>query len=134
MAGTEVARAIQLHNAKIVPVYYKMGKFDQNNFGNKYVKAPFKLIQMRNGVATADTYSQYVMPDPIGGFDGHDGLGEQHLYASDTVDDTRLMGREDFGFHTLEHVVMERQELGNWNGEEHDSTDDWRAVHHFDMI
>lgn len=93
-----------IFGAKIQEVFIDLGVFHNDAGARRYLKAPIRLVQM-NG-------SLFVMPEPIGGNEEY-----KQLYSADVFDEDQYMGRQDFGFHTLDKLVVEEQQFGNWESD-----------------
>lgn len=96
-----------LENAKVTEVLIDWGVFRNDGGSRRFLRAPFKFVTMGG--------ERYFMPEPIGGFDFP---VEASLYDSDTWDEPRIQGREDFGFLTGKRITMEPNTMGDWENED----------------
>jgi len=110
--------------ARVDPVYYKLGTFEHDSGRPRFVKAPFSVLHIPgNTTARIETY---MTTDGV----GLDATDVNALYGDDTRDLEVWLAREGLGFNTLETVVMEPNEMGNWSAK----GESWKGMHCFAIL
>lgn len=110
-----MAKSSLLERGEIIPVFYPMGKFD-NDQRQRYLRAPFVILKLNN--------EEYVMP-VSGASDARD---LQNILGTSDFNLEQLMSRSDFGLESDDEVVVGEHELGNFS----DTT--WKGCHRFGLI
>lgn len=110
-----MAKSTLLERGEITPVFYPMGKFD-NDQRRRFLRAPFVLLKLDN--------EEYVMP-VSGPSDDRD---FQNILGTSSYNLEQMMARLDFGLETGERVVVDDHELGDF------SNTTWKGVHRFGTI
>lgn len=110
-----MAKSTLLESGEIVPVYFPMGKFD-NDQRRRFMRAPFVFLKLNN--------DEYVMPT-TGASDARD---LSNILSTDSFNLEQLMSRNDFGFESDDNIVVGDHELGDFNNPT------WKGVHRFGII
>ncbi|MDD5189451.1 MAG: hypothetical protein PHE50_00230 [Dehalococcoidales bacterium] len=110
-----MSKSSLIDNAEITEVYYKVGKFSNDN-RDKFVKAPFDMVRMNGAFG--------VQPLAVGGT----ATDLNTMISADPTTDEYNLGRRDFGYVNLTPYVTGEQEWGDF------TRDDIRGVHKFSII
>lgn len=112
-------------SGKLEKVYFYLGTFEQERSRRRFVKAPFDRL-MLNGEAFVMPVSSFALGGPGNGGNG----GLSGLLAVDEGNEFEFDLGQAFFFDTLENLVLERHEMGDWKG----NKDNWLQVHQFGPV